>query len=265
MEEMIDEKTLMQNSYKFQDIRQMEKDYLLTLLLYEIYNEFNDELIFKGWTSLKYFYNLNRFSEDLDFSYLDSKKSLNSIYSKMNKAFKHFNLQYDIIKSEHREYKEGDSIVGINFELRIKGPLFDKLNHMENIDIDISLRNDVTSHPDIKYLVPSYTDIPTFPVPVMNLNEILSEKVAAITERDKMRDIYDLYFLIKFYNLKPDIILINQKFQMRGEKFNVTDFLSNINSALNSAKWKEELSFLINPVPDINEVVKIINVAFQDI
>ena len=52
---MIDEKTLMQHSYKFQDIRQLEKDYLLTLLLYEIYNEFDDELIFKGGTSLKYF------------------------------------------------------------------------------------------------------------------------------------------------------------------------------------------------------------------
>ncbi len=78
---MIDEKTLMQYSYKFQDIRQLEKDYLLALLLYEIYNEFDDELIFKGGTSLKYFYNLNRFSEDLDFSYLSKKHSLNSIYA----------------------------------------------------------------------------------------------------------------------------------------------------------------------------------------
>ena len=103
---MIDEKTLMQHSYKFQDIRQIEKDYLLTLLLYEIYNEFDDELIFKGGTSLKYFYNLNRFSEDLDFSYLSEKKSLNSIYVKMNRALKHVNLQYDIINTEHRGHKE---------------------------------------------------------------------------------------------------------------------------------------------------------------
>jgi hypothetical protein len=262
---MIDEKTLMQNSYKFQNIRRLEKDYLLTLLLYEIYNEFNDELIFNGGTSLKYFYNLNRFSEYLDFSYLDENKSLNSIYSKMNRVFKHFNLQYDIIKSEHRGHKAEDSVVGINFELTIKGPLFNKLKHMENIEIDISLRNDVISPPDIKYLVPAYTDIPTFPVPVMNLNEILSEKVAAITERDRVRDIYDLYFLIKFHNLNPDIILINQKFEMRGNKFNRTDFLDIVSNELNSAKWKSELSFLINPVPNINEVIKIIQGAFLDI
>ena len=262
---MIDEKTLMQHSYKFQDIRQLEKDYLLTLLLYEIYNEFDDELIFKGGTSLKYFYNLNRFSEDLDFSYLSEKKSLNSIYVKMNRALKHVNLQYDIINTEHRGHKEGDTLVGINFELRIKGPLYNKLNYMENIDIDLSLRNDVILPPDIKYLVPSYPDIPMFPVPVMNLNEIVSEKVASIIERDKMRDIYDLYFLIKFLNLQPDLKLINTKFDMRGNKFNSKDFLDTIGNALNSAKWKSELSFLISPLPDSKEVVKIINDAFQNI
>ncbi len=111
---MIDKKTLMQHSYKFQDIRQLEKDYLLTLLLYEIYNEFDDELIFKGGTSLKYFYNLNRFSEDLDFSYLSKKHSLNSIYAKMNRALKHVNLQYDIMSMDHRGHKAGDTVVGIN-------------------------------------------------------------------------------------------------------------------------------------------------------
>ncbi|SMD31431.1 nucleotidyl transferase AbiEii/AbiGii toxin family protein [Picrophilus oshimae] len=262
---MIDEKTLMQYSYRFQDIRQLEKDYLLTLLLYEIYNEFNDELIFKGGTSLKYFYNLNRFSEDLDFSYLSKKHSLKSIYAKMNRAFKHVNLQYDIINTEHRGHKVGDTVVGINFELRIKGPLYNKLNYMENIDIDLSLRNDVILPPDIKYLVPTYPDIPMFPVPVMNLNEIISEKVASIIERNKMRDIYDLYFLIKFHNLQPDRKLINKKFDMRGNKFNSTDFLNTIENALNSAKWKSELSFLISSLPDSNEVAKIINGAFHNI
>ena len=136
---------------------------------------------------------------------------------------------------------------------------------MENIDIDLSLRNDVILPPDIKYLIPSYPDIPIFPVPVMNLNEIISEKVASITERDKMRDIYDLYFLIKFHNLQPDLKLINKRFDMRGSKFNSTDFLDTVGNALNSAKWKSELSFLISPLPDSNEVAKIINDAFHNI
>lgn len=45
---MIDEGVLLEQSHRFRDIRQLEKDYLITLLLYEIYTVFNDELIFKG-------------------------------------------------------------------------------------------------------------------------------------------------------------------------------------------------------------------------
>lgn len=57
---MIDEGILLEQSSKFKDLGQLEKDYLLTLLLYEIYTVFNNEMIFKGGTSLKYFYNLHQ-------------------------------------------------------------------------------------------------------------------------------------------------------------------------------------------------------------
>ena len=66
---MIDERTLLDLSGRFRDSRQLERDYLLTLLLSEIYRVFSTDLIFKGGTALKYFYGLNRFSEDLDFTY----------------------------------------------------------------------------------------------------------------------------------------------------------------------------------------------------
>ena len=52
---------------------------------------------------------------------------------------------------------------------------------------------------------------------------------------------------------------------MRENKFNKKDFLDNVENALNSAKWKSELSFLISPLPNSNEVVKIINDTFYNI
>ena len=69
---MIDPGDLLKQSGRFRDARQLEKDYLLTLLLFEIYRVFDYKLIFKGGTSLKYFYNLNRFSgieENIDHIY----------------------------------------------------------------------------------------------------------------------------------------------------------------------------------------------------
>ena len=67
---MIDEYGLMEFSDRFRDTRQLERDYLLNLLLHEIYSVFANELVFKGGTALKYFYSLNRFSLSNFSSYL---------------------------------------------------------------------------------------------------------------------------------------------------------------------------------------------------
>lgn len=255
---IIDEKTLLGKSTGFRDLRQLEKDYLLILLLYEIYNLFNDELIFKGGTSLKYFYNLNRFSEDLDFSYigLNTSEKRGDITRRLNRAFDSLGLQYKVVKREHRGNKENGEVVGINFEISVNGPLNERLKNMQNIKIDISLRKDVLREPDLRYLLPAYQDIPVFVVPVMNIEEIVSEKIAAILERDKMRDIYDLYFLIVMHKTKIDRSLILEKVKRRGENFQGEILQKKIREASNLMKWKSELSYLVNPLPDNMEVIK---------
>ncbi len=253
---MIDEYALLKQSSRFMDLRQLEKDYLLTLLLYEIYREFNDELIFKGGTSLKYFYNLNRFSEDLEFSFNGKDDSNKKIMNKVDRALKHVNLQYNIQKIEHRGHKVENNVVCINYEVRIKGPLYNRHKQMQNIDIDISIRNDIIKPPDIKYLMPPYMDIPAFTISVMNIYEIIAEKVTSIIERDKMRDIYDLYFLLSFKNIGLDKSLIIQKMELRNEEFNDKKLFEKINNALKISRWKLELSYLINPLPDNKIVVE---------
>ena len=51
---------------------------------------------------------------------------------------------------------ENGIVVGINFELRIQGPLYENSGQMQNIRIDISLRKDVLRESENKYLMPSY-------------------------------------------------------------------------------------------------------------
>ncbi len=239
-------------------MRQLEKDYLLTLLLYEIYTVFNSELIFKGGTSLKYFYNLNRFSEDLDFSYtgINSPEGRRLITDNINKALDRLSLQYQVIHREHRGHKEKGMVTGVNFEIRIQGPLSKRLGQMQNIKIDVSVRKDVLRNPDTKYLLPAYQDITTFTVPVMNIEEIIAEKIASVLERDKMRDIYDLYFLLVIRGIKPDESMVKEKINRREEEFDSQMLHRKINGALNLMKWKSELSYLINPLPSNKMVVE---------
>ena len=56
---------------------QQEKHYLQTATLAGVYTAVADELVFKGGTALFFFYGLDRFSEDLDFTrikYYDQDK-----------------------------------------------------------------------------------------------------------------------------------------------------------------------------------------------
>ena len=254
---MIDEHDLMELSGKFRDIRQLERDYLLILLLHEIYYVFTNDLIFKGGTALKYFFNLNRFSEDLDFTFTGKRGTSGRKYlnEKMDVALSHFNVQYQIVERERRGNKVGNDTIGINYEIRIKGPLNQRIGHLQNINIDISLRDDVIRKPELKYLLPVYPDITTFSLPVMNVEEILSEKIAAMIERDKMRDIYDVYYLLTIKNVKYDEALIKEKMLRRGEMFKKMDLGKKLEAISNKMKWKSELSYIVNPLPDNKEVI----------
>ena len=257
---IIDEAILLKQSHRFRDPRQLEKDYLLTLLLFEIYREFDYRLIFKGGTSLKYFYNLNRFSEDLDFSYTgkNSSEERGMITGKFERVIDSLDMEYKVVRREHRGNKENGTVIGINFELRTQGPLNERLGQMQNIAIDVSLRNDVLKGPENKYLLPPYQDIPLFLVPVMNVEEIVAEKIASIMEMDRMRDIYDLYFLLHLRGVKYDDSLLLEKMNRRGERFDMGVLKEKINEANNLMKWTSELSYLINPLPANSNVVQTI-------
>ena len=260
---MIDEQTLIELSGSFRDSRQLERDYLLTLLLDEICSVFSNELVFKGGTALKYFYGLNRFSEDLDFSYVGTNdtSSRKSINDRIAIALKRFGMQYEVVSQERRAKKENGVVLGINYIIRVAGPLNRALGQLQNISIDLSLRNDIIEKPVLKYMSPIYPDITTFSVLTMAAEEILAEKIATIIEMDKMRDIYDAYYLVNIRKIKYDKKLLLKKLAKRNEAFDKRTLKEKIGSALNKMKWKSELPYLIEELPDNAAVVSKLNLA----
>ena len=53
----------------------------------------------------------------------------------------------------------------------------------------------------------------------MSLEEILAEKIAAMIERNKMRDVYDVYFLVAIKNVQYNEKMVIEKMLRRGEVF----------------------------------------------
>ncbi|EQD44541.1 protein containing DUF1814, partial [mine drainage metagenome] len=123
---MIDEKTLLSFLHFFQDERMLEKDYIINLMLKTIsINKLSDFLVFKGGTALYLFYGLDRFSEDLDFTYTGSADELvRGIDSFIDPAVRDFELSYNIRKEKRNiAVKDSSGVVsGIRSELFVEGP-----------------------------------------------------------------------------------------------------------------------------------------------
>jgi len=225
-------------------IRSVEKDYLLELLLY-ILSDDRRSLVFKGGTALYRFYNLNRFSEDLDFDVVGKRFDTDKMIKKIIRNLEVTGMQRTIFeKTEH-----GNET---NIRFAIRGPLYDgSKNSMSRVSINISKRERPIS-PLEKLLVTTYPEIPSFELSVLDVEEIAAEKIRCILTREKPRDIYDLWFLSK-KNITIDTSLVNKKLRIYRLTFNYKKFIEKVNEKRNM--WKRDLQdLIIGTLPEFNDV-----------
>lgn len=168
---------------------QQEKDYLLKLFLYYYYKH-NDHAVFKGGTCLKYLFGLNRFSEDLDFNIKNPKK----FHVEVKKVLKELAL----IGIHNYFIKEELFQDAYACEIGFHGALYKGTNQTRNkFRIDAGYRTGTLKKPEWKIIKSEYPDTEeNILVLCMALEEIFAEKILALQERDKARDMYDLWFLI---------------------------------------------------------------------
>ncbi len=148
---------------------------MLVQILKDIYSDtdISSRVGFKGGTALYLFYNLPRFSVDLDFNLLDNSAK-ESVYEKMSDILQKFGT----IKDKNQK----------------RSTLFFLLSYGEeerNIKVEISLR----LFPD-SYELKNYFGIT---MQVMKKEDMLAHKLAALLDRKSManRDLFDIWFLMK--------------------------------------------------------------------
>jgi len=261
---MIDENTLESFANLFKDNRQLEKDYLLNLMLKVIsLNKISQSLELKGGTALYLFHGLDRFSEDLDFSYIGKKKEFADLDSLLQPVMHDFGLSYRISKSKGNVViRDEKGIAGIRSEFFVEGPLFGKTGRRHKIKLDISTRNDLLMEPEQATLVSKYSDIGAIILYKMPVQEMLAEKLCSIAERSKARDLYDVYFLLKYKGLKYEESIVAKKFEKGGEAFTTEHLLSAIDK-VSVNLWKEELQYIVPRLPDLGEVKEFIERAIS--
>ena len=191
-------------------------------------------------------YGLNRFSIDLDFTLSDDREE--EIVERISKDITEFG--FETIISRMEKFKE----LGKTFILKIKGPLYDGTERsLSTLRIEVSLRRDLILQPEVKEVIPIYPDVRPYLVLVMNLKEILAEKIRAIFWRTRARDVYDLWFLLR-KNVPFDLKLVNKKLEYYDLKFSRKELMERIEGL--EKNWREELEQIVSFIPELRKVKK---------
>ena len=179
-----------------------EKLYLQDIILLSISRETVDELVFKGGTALLKCYQLDRFSEDLDFT-AHQEIDLTSILEAVIRDLENYGAAVADRTSE-------ESTHAIHIRLGIEGPLYTgDRRSLCFIRLEINTRSSVL-RPNVQRYTPPFPDIPSFDLALLAEEEIFAEKIRAILTRQQPRDLYDCYHLLS-KGVEPDRDLIQEK------------------------------------------------------
>lgn len=223
---------------------QTELNYMHNLFLYAVSKISPNSLVFKGGTSLMICYNLDRFSEDLDFT-LIKEINIEELLEKIVTFFNKFGYEANFkFKRETKSSK--------NYVFFVKGPTYmGKPESQTRVELDFSNRDDIYLDYVPKRVKHEFDDFAQFYINTLSLEEIFAEKVRCILTRDKARDIYDLYYLIG-RNVKIDYDVIDKKLEIYDMKFQKEDFF---NAVKNKRRlWEKEMSILVKVLLEFGEV-----------
>ncbi len=234
------------------NLGQVESDYLQHILLLFLSRRAGNWLVIKGGTALQKAYGLNRFSDDLDFT--SKKEDLEEIARLIKTDLVAFGLENEL------KINRMESVSEV-MVYSIKGPLYDGTSRSMAVQrLEVSLREKVIMKEEIHEVVPVYPDLQPYLLTMMNIEEILSEKVRAIMTRNKARDVYDTWFLIK-KKIPVNPELINKKLEYYGMVFDPDAFTAGL---MNKKRiWERELKPLVSFIPDFEKTAKEVLDAFS--
>lgn len=149
---------------------------LLINILKDIYRDpfLASRLGFKGGTALYLFYDLDRFSTDLDFNILTTDQDNQQLFEKMLLLVKKYG------EIEYQRIKRNTILIVLSYE-----------KFKQKIKIEMS-RRDYADEFELKNFL-------GISLPVMKKEQMFTHKLVAITDRPQLanRDLYDVHWFLK--------------------------------------------------------------------
>ena len=269
----------------------MEKDYHLTSILHRISEKKIKDFVFKGGTCLnKCYLGFYRLSEDLDFVYNQDVKDLTKLQIKKildglrRELFEILNeLGFKTSKELGKGWKmltskEGPKIAGLEIITNYSSIIDESV---QIIKLEISFRKKLRKPTKMKIIKHEFVDALGEPIlrkgveiEVIDLTENFAEKFRALVIRKNIaiRDIYDIYFILKNNIVKIDkelvdliLIKIDENAERKFTRKDLLDFIRNLDSKLSDINEKE-ISSLLKSGEKVNvkEMIQTIIRGFKD-
>ena len=204
----------------------IEKDYMLGWLLAGISHnaELSASWAFKGGTCLKKcYFETYRFSEDLDFTLQDAEhldeKFLSQVFEEIGEwVYDICGLQLPPEARKFEVFTNPRGKLSAQGRLGYRGPL-GRAGDPPRIKLDLATDEVLVLTPVQRPVHHPYSDLPKGGIHVLSYSfeEVFAEKMRALAERQRPRDLYDVVHLYRRQDLQPDRALVRSTLSRKCE------------------------------------------------
>jgi len=254
------------------DMPVVERDYAISWVLKALYADpkLSKLLAFKGGTALrKAYFPHYRFSADLDFTLrepIDHVTLQEGLRTAIEPITDRSGMEIDL--PDFRTTREIPGQQSFEARVRFIGPRGQRQDP-PRIRLDMTAWEEVLLPLEAKSLIHSYSDSCEAELVVLSLPEILAEKLRAILQRDRPRDLYDVWWLLTRSSEMataslPD--LFQRKCAFKHIAFHGShDFFEAERLESHRRAWSASLSRLVRPVPEFGQVVSDLRGLLSDL
>jgi predicted nucleotidyltransferase component of viral defense system/DNA-directed RNA polymerase subunit RPC12/RpoP len=242
----------------------VEKDYVLGWLLAGIYNHpaLAEQWIFKGGTCLKKcYFETYRFSEDLDFTLTDeSHLKLDFLVETFRDisawVYEQTGIEVPPDKVSFEVFQNRRGRAAGQGRISYRGPIAPSYGDLPRIKLDLTVDEVLVLPPVDRPVSHPYNDAPEGGITAhcYSYEEVFAEKVRALAERTRPRDLYDVVNLFRHDEFHPAAPVIRdalaQKCAFKGIPFPSLTALSPVHEEL-VGDWSVMLSHQLPSLPPV--------------
>lgn len=242
----------------------IEKDYVLGWLLWGIHGHeaIGESWMFKGGTCLKKcFFETYRFSEDLDFTLTEPSQIhedfLKTVFAEIGeRIYSQTGIELPSDYQRFEAYQNPHGHKCCQGRIGYQGPVSPPGRNMPRIKLDLTADEVVVLPPISAQVFHPYSDAPEGGIIIRSYayEEVFGEKVRALAERARPRDLYDVINLFRNAESRPDAAVLRdvllQKCEFKGIDLPTFDQLEPHRPLLESG-WAQMLEHQLPALPPI--------------